>query len=193
MGSATVLVDPGATLDVDTLAGAWAVAAPTEKQLALCAEGAKIAARASRPIADSDRSTVGLGVGEDCERVLAVKMSDKCPHGETNWSRTSCGHSWCAKCQGWIDPGTRVGISAATPVVSCNRRPQPAQDYPLAFTEMSNGPARLVTEFETAKRKRGVKRREWLARHDPLLSKNPYQDLRTKVGYDTANTKCKER
>ena len=120
-------------------------------------------------------------------------MSDKCPHEEKNWERTPCGHNWCTKCQGWIDPGTRVGISAATPVVSCNRRPQPAKDYPLAFSEMSNGPSRLVTEFETAKRKRGVKRREWLARHDPLTSKNPYQDLRTKVGYDTAQKKCKER
>ena len=93
MGSATVLVDPGATLDVDTLAGAWAVGAPTEKQIALCAEGAKVAARASRAIADSDQSMTGLGVGEDGERVLAVKMSDKCPHEETNWNRTPCGHN----------------------------------------------------------------------------------------------------
>ena len=54
MGSTTVVVEPGATLDVDTLAGAWAVGAPTEKQIALCAEGAKVAARASRAIADSD-------------------------------------------------------------------------------------------------------------------------------------------
>ena len=137
---------------MDTLAGAWAVGAPTEQQIALCAKGAKVAARASRAIADSDLAMTGFGVGEDCERVLAVKMSDKCPHEEKNWERTSCGHNWCAKCQGWIDPGTRVGISAATPVVSCNRRPQPAKDYPLAFSEMSNGPSRLVTEFEAAKR-----------------------------------------
>ena len=86
-----------------------------------------------------------------------------------------------------------MGLSAATPVVSCNRRPQPAKDYPLAFTEMSNGPARLVGQFEAAKSQAGVKRKAWLAGHDPLIAKNPYQDLRTKVGYDTAKKKCKER
>ena len=77
-------------------------------------------------------------------KVLSVRLSDVCQHDEALWVRKACGHTWCERCAGYVDPTNRVALSSAGPIITCNRMPKPRTDYQYYFREHQAGSRRLT-------------------------------------------------
>ena len=84
------------------------------------------------------------------EPVLMVKLSDECTHDESEWKATACGHLRCDRCDGNVDPVTRVVLKGVGPVIACNRRPKPMDDYSYVFEECFAGSANLSAAIRKA-------------------------------------------
>ena len=90
----------------------------------------------------------GYLLNEYGERVLSVRLHEKCEHKEDHWQRKPCGHVWCRMCNGHVHPGTRVALKGPTDVVKCNRKWHKLHEYQYLFRENCAGSARLTTAMK---------------------------------------------
>ena len=67
------------------------------------------------------------------EKVMAVKLHDKCDCPQEVWTDKACGHPFCAICNSFVHPVTRVTVKSADATVTCNRKPLP--EYEFVFRE----------------------------------------------------------
>ena len=63
------------------------------------------------------------------ERVLLVRLHEKCEHEEEHWEPKTCGHVWCRMCNGHVYPGTRAALKGVTNIVKCNRKWHKLDEY----------------------------------------------------------------
>ena len=146
----------------------------------------------------------GWVTGSEAEPVLMVKLNDECEHDESCWKPTACGHSLCSRCDGHVDPGTRVVLKSAGPVITCNRRSKPMKEYEYVFEEWFAGSANLTAAIRTAltgmlvaqgaqKEEARKTSRQKVARPRDLREDAEFMDLRVKRNVNLAKKKMKER
>ena len=100
----------------------WRLGKPTERQIKLHKAGLAIGYKDAVLNAYFDKENrVGMISGEQGQKVLMVKLSDECDHNASHWKETPCGHHWCARCDGHVDPRTRVALKGPGPIIKCNR------------------------------------------------------------------------
>ena len=87
--------------------------------------------------------------GAGGESLLMVKLTDDCKHPESNWKPTACGHPRCELCGGHVDPMTRAVLKDVGPIIACNRKRLPWEEYDLLFEEYFAGSARLTECIKT--------------------------------------------
>ena len=114
-------------------------------------------------------------MNEHGERILSVRLHDKCEHRDEMWERKPCGHVWCKMCNGHVHPGTRVSLKGLTDVVQCNRKWHRLNEYEFLFVENCAGSARLT---HSIKKRLGAER---VAPPEDLLYGKQYDLLDDKV------------
>ena len=99
----------------------WKVSPYTPEVAARAAVSAVFTAELGRGKA---RKSDGPGylLDEHGERVLSLRLHDKCSHKEERWERKPCGHCWCKMCNGFVHPATRVALKGLTDVIKCSRK-----------------------------------------------------------------------
>ena len=130
-------VDAGCRAVVTPSDAPWVVGDPTSDDLDKLQLGRAEGVSAARQRARDSDEAVGWVRDEFMEPVLlSVRLTHRCGHQPADWSRKACGHVYCARCNGWVHPGTRVAAPSAGAVLLCNRKPQGIQDYTLWFGEV---------------------------------------------------------
>ena len=69
------------------------------------------------------------------ERVLSIRLADRCPHALETRKTMACGHDWCAVCRGYVHAKTNACVKAAHPVVENNRGWYDLTKYDFYFQE----------------------------------------------------------
>ena len=117
----------------------WRVTTFTPEVAARAAVSAVLTAELSRSAARKSEEPAGYVVTDHGEKVLSVRLHDKCEHKEDMWERKPCGHCWCKMCNGFVHPGTRVALKGPTDVIKCNRRWHQLKEYKYLFRENCAG------------------------------------------------------
>jgi hypothetical protein len=105
-----VAVEPGARAVITGTRVPWQVRRATPEVAARVAMSAQFTQELSRRHSRVSDSRAAYLVNEQGERVLSVRLHDKCEHKEDHWERKTCGHVWCNMCNGHVHPGTRVAL-----------------------------------------------------------------------------------
>ena len=145
-----VAVHPGVDFVVETGASPWVFGEGDpegERRLLLAQEQSIQACRAK---ADLAREDAGVYQGPDGAQVLSVRLNDVCQHSEESWVRKACGHTWCERCAGYVNPKNRVALTSAGPIITCNRVPKPRTGYKYWFREHNAGTANLTSIMKKA-------------------------------------------
>ena len=140
--------------------------------------------RHSRSAFTGSTDKVATYVDEDNERVCAVKLTTKCEHDPTSWSPQKCGHNWCEMCQGHVDPVSKVVLTSAGPIVTCNRLPR--SEYTYLFREGMAGSEHLTQAMQRKFGKNAIEEAS-------DIIKGPDHDLRTKWVYEREKKRVKSR
>ena len=144
IGSVGVAIDPGVEYFLDTASAPWVLGEATEEHLDranVCRVQAIKCAR--REASNSDKRS-GLIQGARGQRILSVRVNDHCEHDQSGYERRPCGHCYCSRCDGFVDPKKRTALRSAGPVITCNRRPRPFADYDHLFAENMAGSCSLT-------------------------------------------------
>ena len=139
-----------------------------------------------RAQARASPARAGFVLNEEGERVLSVRLHEKCDHKEEHWDRKKCGHCWCRMCNGFVHPGTRVSLKGPTDVVTCNRKWHQFGEYKYLFRENCAGSARLTQAMRRVLPKGKVAPAEDVS-YDPTF------DLLNDKVYERKKKEAKER
>ena len=151
-GTMMVRVDPQQEYYLDTETAPWKVGEETQKlkDRALISKiGGVTEARTKAINAEED---AGWYVGAKGQKILSVKLSDHCEHDESNFQRRPCGHMFCTRCDGFVDPASRVAMRGPGVIIACNRRPRPFDLYEHLFGENQAGSGVLTSGVQKALR-----------------------------------------
>ena len=143
-----VSVEPGKRLVVSGSRVPWRVVPCTPETAARAAVAATMTTSMGRQLARESKDRAGYLFTEHGERVLSVRLHDKCTHKDEHWERRSCGHAWCKMCNGWVHPGTRVALKGPSAIVSCNRQWHKLDEYKYLFRENCAGSKRLTQAMQ---------------------------------------------
>ena len=124
-----VSVLPGVTALIDTTGSPWVYGEGTPELEARYVHGCRTSLKMCREMADNSTETAGVFRGAGGAKILSIRLSDVCRHDEGAWTRKACGHTWCDRCAGYVDPTNRVALSSPGPIITCNRMPRPRKDY----------------------------------------------------------------
>ena len=83
----------------------WRVCEYTPEVAARAAVSAVLTTELGRAAALNAKEPAGYLLGERGERILSVRLHDKCEHDDKMWERKPCGHVWCKMCNGHVHPG----------------------------------------------------------------------------------------
>ena len=119
-GRIVVAVEHGARAVITGTRAPWKVVAMTPEAAARAVMAAQLTQELSRRHARVSTDRAGYVVNDQGERVLSVRLHERCEHKEEHWERKTCGHVWCRMCNGHVHPGTQV--AGATDIVKCNRK-----------------------------------------------------------------------
>ena len=125
-------------------------------------------------------------VNDQGERVLSVRLHERCEHKEEHWELKTCGHVWCRMCNGHVHPGTRVALKGVTDIVKCNRKWHKLDEYLYLFRENCAGSANLTAAMKAALGARRV------APPEDLLYSPTHDILNDKV-YERKKKEAKDR
>jgi hypothetical protein len=109
-GSLIVAVETGARAVITGTRVPWQVRKVTPEVAARAVMSAQLTQEFSRRQAQVSSDRAGYLLNEHGERVLSVRLHEKCEHEEDHWERKTCGHVWCKMCNGHVHPGTRVAL-----------------------------------------------------------------------------------
>ena len=127
-----ICVDPGVEISLRRTDAPWALLMTEDDTLlgrmaeASRSESEKLSKRRWRmqkPTAN-DSHKQGRWEASNGDTVLAVKLSDYCEHSEGQWEWRSCGHSYCPRCLGHVEPVKRTVLAGPGPIITCNRKPK---------------------------------------------------------------------
>ena len=90
------------------------------------------------------RERVGAMITPQGERVLSVRLHEKCTHKEEHWERKPCGHAWCKMCKGFVNPLNKVALKGPSDIIRCNRLWHDLSSYAYPFRENHARSARLT-------------------------------------------------
>ena len=120
VGSIIVAVEHGARAVVSGTRVPWRICPLTPEAAARAAMAAQLTKELSRTQARVSDQRAGYVLDEHGERVLSVRLHERCDHNEDHWIRKPCGHAWCRMCNGYVHPGTRVALKCEVqPEVAC--------------------------------------------------------------------------
>ena len=100
----------------------WCLRAATDDDREMVRRCREESVRAARAEMSAANCPGGTFLGENEERVLVVKLHDKCTCSTEAWEDKSCGHPFCTVCGGHVHPISRVLVKGAQATVSCNRK-----------------------------------------------------------------------
>ena len=183
----TVAIDPGARCVIGGTQAHWAIGEAKVEHLrrALVSEDMTIELGRRRALlADQP---VGWVYNDDNERVLSVKLHDTCPHPLEKLKAKGCGHMWCALCDGWVHPGTRVVLKSVGAVVKNNRKLHDVESYAYLFRENMAGSGRLTRAMQ--QRLRGLGN---VAPPKDVVNSHDHDIMDDRV-YDRRKDECKKR
>ena len=126
-------LEPGVRLCLAGPTLPWTTAPPSPALLARAAMSETLTKEVSRSAVMEGQD--GYTLAENGERVLAVRLHEKCSHPQDQWARRPCGHCWCKLCQGWVHLGTQVVLKGAHGVIANNRLWHRFNDYEFLFRE----------------------------------------------------------
>jgi heat shock protein HtpX len=115
-------VDIGARCVIGSTHAPWDAQEPKVEQLRRVQVSEDLTIELGHRRALTSDQPIGWIYNDDNERVLSVKLRDTCPHPLEKLKAKGCGHMWCALCDGWVHPGTRVVLKGAGAVVQNNRK-----------------------------------------------------------------------
>ena len=93
-----VAVEPGARAVITGTRVPWRVVDVTPEVAARAAMSAQLTQQLGRRQAQVSEDRAGYLLSEHGERVLSVRLHEKCDHKEDHWERKPCGHVWCRMC-----------------------------------------------------------------------------------------------
>ena len=117
----------------------WRIGVPSSDQLDAARKSRETGVLLARERARESDQPLSWIRGAEGEPALSVRLSQRCNHVEVSWKKKSCGHVWCAMCNGFVHPVSRVALSGPGPVISCNRKPNGLEDYEHWFAENHGG------------------------------------------------------
>ena len=130
-------VHPGVKTVIDTTNNPWEFGSGTPELEARYHHACKTSLAMCREQADNSTQPAGIFRGVGGADVLSVRLSDVCQHGTDQWVRKACGHTWCERCLGYVDPNSRVALTSPGPIITCNRIPKPRKNYRFFFSGAS--------------------------------------------------------
>ena len=95
-----VAVEPGARVVICGTRTPWRVCDYTPEVAACAAVSAVLTDELGQAAAQTAEERAGYLVNEHGERILSVRLQDKCERKEEMWERKPCGHVWCKMCNG---------------------------------------------------------------------------------------------
>ena len=145
-GRIFIAVEPNVEYDLDGNSPPLKFEKTDEERSALALESRKEGERAARAIMKQQLRTkpsvkfckdysesAGWIENTGGEKVLSVKLSDRCNCDSQAWTKTTCGHHFCTLCNGYVCSASRVALKGAGPIIECNRKPM--KDYEQMFME----------------------------------------------------------
>ena len=122
----------------------WTTGLPTP-ELEAAAQISRIRGMAeARMHAERAPEDVGVIQGPSGQKIMSVRINDHCEHDESHHQRRPCGHFYCERCDGYVCPRTRVALRSPGPIITCNRRPRPFEEYEYLFGENLAGSGNLT-------------------------------------------------
>ena len=133
-------------------------------------------------------------------RVFRRVYIDECEHEEKFWKRTPCGHHFCQRCDGYVDPRTRIALKGPGPIIACNRMRKPWEEYEYLFREWMAGSGVLTEAMRKALGASAVRKgKKWsegakkVGRPVDILYDPRLMDLRIKANAARAKQMMKKR
>ena len=145
-----VAVEPGARAVIVGSRVPWRVLPAPPEVVARAALSAHLSRQFGRQLACGSNARAGVVLGDRGERVLSVRLHDKCEHEQIHWEWKTCGHVWCKMCNGFVHPGSKVSLKGPADVIKCNRKWHVLTDYKHIFRENTAGSGRLTIAMRKA-------------------------------------------
>ena len=132
-GKVVVAIEPGVRAVITGTRVPWQVREVPPEVAARAAISAQLTQEFGRRQAQASSDRAGCLLNEHGEKVLSVRLHEKCDHKADHWERKTCGHVWCKMCNGHGHPGTRVALKGVTDIVKCSRKWHKLDEYQYSF------------------------------------------------------------
>ena len=182
-GELLVAVPPMEVLEILPGEEPWRLRGGTNEDRETVTLGREEQCRLARSEVMTSAKPGGTFTDENNERVLVVRLHDKCGCAEEAWEKRDCGHPYCTICAGHVHPVTRVTLKGAEPTVSCNRVRQ--SEYEFVFREAFAGSEHLTKAMKTKFGRRVEEATD--------IIKGPQHDMREKWVYEREKKRVKSR
>ena len=124
-GSVTLVLESDIKLCLTSEKVPWVVGEASRDVLAKELYGSKMGEKQMREQCKRVAAPRAMFRDRNGDAIVSLKLNDKCVHEGVNWTRQSCGHNWCRRCQGYVHPVTKVVLKGPGPIVGCNRQIKP--------------------------------------------------------------------